>query len=469
MKKLIGTLLCGMMAAGADAQVFPVTELKVSGAVERRINIVMLPDGFTEAQLPAFRANASSVRASMFNEAPLKNYANFYNVYSIDVPSAESGCDHPATATDVTEPASPLVSVNTYFSATFDGNFTHRALVCADVAAVDLVMAYNLPSYDQVILIANSTVYGGTGGRIATTSLHASANEIVRHELGHSFAGLADEYWAGTIFAREKPNMTAETDLASVKWANWNGVDRIGAYPYGPTDTPAMWFHPHDTCKMEVLGAPFCHVCQEAFIDKIYQVLSPVDSTYPEAASTSYSGGGPLPFLVKLIKPIPNTLKVGWQLNGTDLNLTDTAIVIPDDSLTAGVNTLRAYITDTTSLSRSFRPATGYQFAVTWYLRKGLVGLIDVEKAPGNTKFFYSIYPVPATDGMWLACDNQTGSTEANYTLTDAAGRVVARSSVALQQGKQRVRISTAGAVPGTYLLRVQGSGINVAEKVVVQ
>jgi hypothetical protein len=35
------------------------------------------------------------------------------------------------------------------------------------------------------------------GGQIATSSLHSSANEIAIHELGHSFARLKDEYYAG--------------------------------------------------------------------------------------------------------------------------------------------------------------------------------------------------------------------------------------------------------------------------------
>lgn len=468
MRKLIAVIISLCFAVAAHAQEFPVENLKVTGSVYRRINIAIVPDGFTSAEMSKFTSNANTLRTTMFGEAPLMNYSNFFNVYCIDVPSPESGCDHPGTAKDVTEPKIPVKDVNTYFNATFDGNFTHRALVCKDQSVVFSVLAVNLPSYDQVLLIANSTEYGGTGGAVGTSSLNPSANEIVRHELGHTFAKLADEYWAGTVFAGEKANMTAETTPYLAKWHDWLSIDMVGLYPYGTGVDEAKWFRPHQNCKMQFLNAPFCHVCQQAFIDKIYQTVTPIDSTYPESGATAYTATGPMQFYMSLIRPIPNTLTVKWQLHGVDVTVSDTMLVVNEADMIGVDDTLVAFITDTTPLSRTYRPATGYQFSATWYLHKGAVG-VDVRKGPDNTKFFYSIYPVPAKNSAWLEYDNMTADTKADYVITDMNGKVITRKTIALQHGKQKEEISTADLAPGTYLLSIRSAAINIAEKIVVE
>ena len=48
------------------------------------------------------------------------------------------------------------------------------------------------PNVDELVMLVNDPRYGGSGGSVAVAS--ASAPEIALHELGHSFAGLADEY-----------------------------------------------------------------------------------------------------------------------------------------------------------------------------------------------------------------------------------------------------------------------------------
>lgn len=51
---------------------------------------------------------------------------------------------------------------------------------------------------DMVDLIINSKKYGGSGGAIATNSIVSSAKWIAIHEVGHSYAKLADEYTYGS-------------------------------------------------------------------------------------------------------------------------------------------------------------------------------------------------------------------------------------------------------------------------------
>ncbi len=465
---LILSLLC--TAVAASAQVFPVVANKVSGDQSNRINIVILPDGFTSAELPDFQLKTDTVQKAVFLQTPMKEYADFFNVYSINVPSAQSGCDHPGTATDVTEPVIPVLAVNTYFSCTFDNAGTHRALVCSNKPAALNVLAVNLPAFDQILMIANSFEYGGTGGQVATLSRDDAAIETALHELGHSFAGLADEYWAGFGFAAEKANMTSETDTAVVKWHNWLRTNGVLHYPYGTTSPDADWFRPHQNCKMQFLNRAFCRVCQEAFIDRIYSLVTPVDSTWPDATTiVNNTTGAPATFKMKLIKPKPNTLKIKWQLNSTFLESTDTTVTISNNMWTPGTNALTAYITDTTKLSRSYLPGAGYEFSVVWNVNQLATGVITIEPAQDNGRFFYKLYPIPAKTSITLAYDNHTSDASAYYTLTDVSGRTIKKGELQLQQGKHDVQINTEGMPPGVYILTLNGKTVYMSEQVIIQ
>jgi len=460
------SLLC--TATLANAQIFPVIANKVSGDQSNRINIVILPDGFTSAELPDFQLKTDTVQKNIFLQTPMKEYADFFNVYSINVPSPQSGCDHPGTATDVTEPVIPVVDVNTYFSCTFDNGGTHRALVCGDPFAAFNVLAANLPAYDQILMLANSFEYGGTGGQVATLSRDDAAIETALHELGHSFAGLADEYWSG--FPVEKPNMTSETDTALVKWHNWLNTSSVLHYPFGTTSPAADWFRPHQNCKMQYLSRPFCRVCQEAFIERIYSLVSPIDSAWPDNATTvNHTTGAATTFRMKLIKPKPNTLKIRWKLNSTFLSSTDTAVTISNNMWTSGINTLTAYVTDTTKLSRAYLPMAGYEFAVVWNINQQATGVIDIEPGQGNGKFFYKLYPIPAKTSLTLAYDNNTGDASAHYTITDVSGRAIKKGDLPLQQGKHNAQVSTEGLAPGVYVFTMNGKAVYVNEQVIVE
>jgi hypothetical protein len=59
--------------------------------------------------------------------------------------------------------------------------------------AVIAVAKQKVPEWNALLVIVNSTIYGGTGGTVGTCSLGTDAEQISIHEIGHLF-GLADEY-----------------------------------------------------------------------------------------------------------------------------------------------------------------------------------------------------------------------------------------------------------------------------------
>lgn len=158
---------------------------------------MFLSDGYQAGELPAYVAQVKAMKDYLFTQAPFQQYRNFFNFYAVQVPSAQSGADHPGTASDEGPIGTqPVANVNTYFGSTFDYASIHRLVVPQDVIAVNNVLASNFPNYDQVFVV-NSPYYGGSGGGYATATVDPSSHEVAIHEIGHSFAGLADEYAIG--------------------------------------------------------------------------------------------------------------------------------------------------------------------------------------------------------------------------------------------------------------------------------
>jgi hypothetical protein len=346
-----------------NAQVFPVETVLDNGLATKRIKYVFLSDGYQPGELATFVTQVNAFKDNVFTQTPFKEYKNFFNFYAIKVPSTESGCKHPATASDESSSGGqPVSNPTTYFNSTFDYASIHRLVVPQNNAAIATVMANNFPSYNQIFIFANSSYYGGSGGTYATSTVNTSANEIAIHEIGHSFAGLADEYLIGG--QGERPNRTTVTDPATIKWKNWLGTNNIGIYPIGVDGAQ----RPHQNCKMQFLGVPFCSVCKEAFVNKIYQLVTPIYDYTPTSSTVSVNTT--TTFSATLTQPIPNTLKSDWKLNGTSIATNVSSVNITPAQLNVGNNTLTLYVTDETTLSRSYLPNTGYIFSQTWTISK---------------------------------------------------------------------------------------------------
>ena len=103
--------------------------------------------------------------------------------------------------------------------------------------------------YEHIIVLANTDEYGGGGiynSYTLTTTHHEDFRPVVVHEFGHSFGGLADEYFYEEDMMSDtyptdvepwEPNVTTRVDFAS-KWQ-----DMI---PEGtPLPTPVEDFNTH--------------------------------------------------------------------------------------------------------------------------------------------------------------------------------------------------------------------------------
>mgnify|MGYP001616983600 FL=1 len=75
------------------------------------------------------------------------------------------------------------------------------------------------PASDYPILIANDEFYGGLGGRYAiTTRSLTSGTMVLRHELGHNFGQVGEEYDGGQVYSGANHSASA---LGGLPWKHW--------------------------------------------------------------------------------------------------------------------------------------------------------------------------------------------------------------------------------------------------------
>ena len=358
---LILSLFCLLQV---QAQVFDVDTLQYQGNTSSYINFVIMGDGYTLAEQSKFVNDANRFKNYFFDQPPYVYYKNYFNVFVIKEPSLESGVKHPHTAGDCPD-SMPAANPNNYFGSTFDRSGIHRLVAFTNTAAIGRILSRNFPLYDQVVVLANSNYYGGSGGTYPVATVNTASNEIAVHEIGHSFAALADEYWAGAGYGAENANRTQEINPLLVKWKNWLGINGIGMYNYGGKAPLSIWYRPHEGCKMQYLGRPFCSVCTEAIIERIHSLVQPVAGSFP--ADTLLPQPDTLRvFSATLVKPQPNTLKMQWRINGQPVAAGQDSIAVMPGLFTLDTNTVQLTVLDTSSLLRADEHYSRHVYSVSW-------------------------------------------------------------------------------------------------------
>ena len=364
---LIVAAVAVLLRTTAPAQTL--VPLLTNGPTATRLNIVFLSEGYTAGQLNQFTNDARAVLNNLLATAPFNAYPAYFNAYAIAVASNESGSDHPSRSQ----------FRDTYFNSTYDSYGIARLVTIppndrdgtyanGQGKAMALLQQF-MPEYDIVVMVVNDTEYGGSGGSVLVTSVNASAPEIAVHELGHTFAGLGDEY--ATPFPgypdTEEPNTTTQTTRSLIKWLPW-------ILPATPVPTPANagyasvvglfegahyhdtgWFRPKLDCKMRSLGVPFCEVCSEALVKSIYSRVRPIEGsspgTNPVITLTNIAAAA---FNVVPLQPAAQPLAIQWFTNNSPVaGATSAVFNVTGFSLPPGTNTLRVEVNDTTAFVRT--------------------------------------------------------------------------------------------------------------------
>ncbi|RYM34210.1 T9SS type A sorting domain-containing protein [Brumimicrobium glaciale] len=443
MKKIIllpfVLLFCGV----TFSQVFDTIVLHNSGPSDKRINLVILGDGYTSADQGKFITDATGLKDYLFTKVPYSNYSEYFNVIAIKVISNESGIKHPATATDVAEPVFPISNPDTYLETAFDYQDIHRCIYTSNTNLTTQVLAANVPNFDIAVVVVNTPEYGGCAGDYAYFSAHTNAKEIFIHEIGHSFANLADEYWFAST--GERPNKTQDDNPSTNKWKNWIGTDNVDIFPF-PED--ASWNRPHQSCEMRFLNNEYCAVCKEATIERIHQIQGPIDDFNPTQTSLQM-GSIDLDFEVSLILPNPNTLEFSWELNGVEIDILNTNISIASIDLVDGLNTLNFSVVDNTPLVRTDNHETIHLNTVTWQINKSGLGIEEIQAKESS----FVIYPNPSTDVIYLK-SNKKSTRKLTFELLSTTGQIIKTETLS-SDASQTYLFKMGDIESQTYLLNI--------------
>jgi hypothetical protein len=195
-----------------------VVEAHVGGPPHDVLDIAILGEGYTRTEVEAFKTDLAHAAAVLLGHSPYDTYRDQISIRGVLVTSAESGCDEPTRA----------VFRSTALGVTFNSLGSERYMLTEDNRAMRDIAA-NVP-YDTLIIMVNHDRYGGGGiyNLFCTFTARSDWTDyLLLHEFGHSFAGLADEYYSSSVAYNDfyprgrepsEPNITALLDPEGLKW-----------------------------------------------------------------------------------------------------------------------------------------------------------------------------------------------------------------------------------------------------------
>lgn len=259
-------------------RITPHQYLLQSGKPEDCIDVAILAEGYTEAEMELFYQDARIACEALFEHEPFKHLKHQFNIVAVASPSQDSGVSIPGKG------EWKSTAVGSHFN-TF---YSDRYLTTSRVKSIHNWLA-GIP-YEHIIILANTDTYGGGGiynSYTLTTAHHPQFRPVVVHEFGHSFGGLADEYaysdapspqypydiepWEQNITTRvafdqkwEDMVPTGTPIPTPVQTQESELYTRVGLYE-GAGYTRKGIYRPTTECRMKINEAPvFCPVCQRA-------------------------------------------------------------------------------------------------------------------------------------------------------------------------------------------------------------
>jgi hypothetical protein len=232
----------------ADANIIkdkPDKDIKIyealkNGPARSKVDFVFVSEGYTADQWDKFVKDVNHFTNDvLFRAEPFKSNKEKFNVTGVFKASSDAGVDEPREGR----------FKRTVVSASYNALDLDRYLLVDDTKAMrDIASAV---PYDAIIVLANTTRYGGGGiynNYTIFTSDNNRSEEIFLHEFGHGFGGLADEYFGGVsyeeFFAPQveplEANITALLDPNNVKWKHLLSPGIPIPTPWGQEETAEL-------------------------------------------------------------------------------------------------------------------------------------------------------------------------------------------------------------------------------------
>lgn len=213
-----------------------VVDAHIAGDPHSTLDIAIIGEGYTTDQIKLFRADVKRFSELMLSQEPYSSMSDGISIRGIVLPSLDEGCDEPTRGT----------WRSTSLSAGFNALGSPRYLLTESNRDLRDIAA-NAP-YDTLVIMVNHDRYGGGGiyNRYCTFTAHGTFSPyLLLHEFGHSFGGLADEYYTSSTAYNDfypestepvSPNITASTDRSTVKWSDLVAPDTPFPTPWDKTE-----------------------------------------------------------------------------------------------------------------------------------------------------------------------------------------------------------------------------------------
>ncbi|MEU5899663.1 M64 family metallopeptidase [Streptomyces venezuelae] len=318
-----------------DGDVVPIVQ---AGPTATKLDVVFIGDGYTASQQEDFHADVRAKWAKVSAVEPYASYKSLFNVWAVDAVSRQSGVSN--------DPTNGTVKDTALGSAFFCDGI--ERLLCVDTNKVESY-AKKATDPDLVIVLANSTKYGGAGynditspygydGIATASSDNAQSDQVVVHETGHSLGKLADEYWYeeyGTYTGAEpwESNISkltaAQLTAQKKKWYRWIGRTSpdggtVGAYEGGGYH-PRGLHRPTKDSIMRTLGREFNLPGREAMIAGFHRHASVVTAVTPTDQAVRRDG--------KVRVRAAHGIRLRWSVDGREVRRARGDLVVSPRSL----------------------------------------------------------------------------------------------------------------------------------------
>ena len=256
-----------------------------SGNPQEKIDVAIVAEGYTKEEAEQFYKDAQVAVEAILAHEPFGTYRDRFNFVAIALESKDSGVSVPREG----------LWKDTAVGSNYDTFYSDRYLTTSCVWKMHDALC-GIP-YEYLVILANTDTYGGGGiynSYTLTTALHKDFKPVVVHEFGHSFAGLADEYYYDDQFVEYyypdsepwEQNITTLFDFES-KWDDmlpkiiqiptpvegnvWEKIKAgtkpesiVGVYEGAGYQSKGV-YRPYPDCRMKTNAAEsFCPVCQRA-------------------------------------------------------------------------------------------------------------------------------------------------------------------------------------------------------------
>jgi hypothetical protein len=233
--------------------------LEENGPPSSKVDVLLISQGYSEAQLAKFRSDVRRLVDALFALEPFRSRKADFNVRALELPG--SGLS---------------VQFNIFGIERYALTYDNRSLRDAAGAA----------PYDVLEILMNEQKYGGGGifnQQSTVAADNSSAEYVFIHEFAHNLAALADEYVGNVTYETDaaqqvepwEPNITALRDPAALKWRDLvapgtpiptplTHAGIVGAFEGGGYRARGIYRSEAECIMGSRKVVDFCRVCQRA-------------------------------------------------------------------------------------------------------------------------------------------------------------------------------------------------------------